>query len=58
MNNATVFGNYEDNLLGVLKEKSFIKLRAKTIIFATGSHEIPAIFKNNDLPGICINTRL
>ena len=54
MNNATVFGNYEDNLLGVLKEKSFIKLRAKTIIFATGSHEIPAIFKNNDLPGIML----
>ncbi|PPR42575.1 MAG: hypothetical protein CFH24_00434, partial [Alphaproteobacteria bacterium MarineAlpha6_Bin2] len=54
MNNASVFGNYENNLLGILKEKSFIKLRAKTVIFATGSHEFPATFENNDLPGIML----
>ena len=54
MNNASVFGDYENNLLGILKEKSFIKLRAKTVIFATGSHELPSTFENNDLPGIML----
>ena len=29
-------------------------MRAKTVIFATGSHELPSTFENNDLPGIML----
>jgi sarcosine oxidase subunit alpha len=30
------------------------KLRAKAVIVATGAYEQPAIFRNNDLPGIML----
>ena len=54
LTNATAFGLYEDNLLGILQDKSVIKLRADSIIVATGAKQIPYIFRNNDLPGIML----
>ena len=54
INNASAFGNYENNLLGILKEEFFLKLRAKAVVFATGAHELPSTFENNDLPGIML----
>jgi sarcosine oxidase subunit alpha len=52
LRNSTCFGIYEDNLLGISKEKRLIKVRAKKIIVATGAFDRPYAFTNNDLPGI------
>jgi sarcosine oxidase subunit alpha len=49
---ATCFGIYEDNYLGIAKDKTLVKVRAKKIILCTGSFERPYAFTNNDLPGI------
>ena len=54
MSNATVFGLYQDNLLGILAGDWRITLRAKCVVVATGAHEIPLLFQNNDLPGIML----
>ena len=54
LNNANAFGLYEGNLLGILQGKRVIKLRADSIIVATGAKQIPYIFRNNDLPGIML----
>ncbi len=54
LNDSSVFGAYEDNLLGIRKNESFIKLRSKSLVIATGAHEIPPAFVNNDLPGVML----
>ena len=54
MANATVFGFYQDNLLGILDEYTLTRLRAKRVVLATGSYETPVLFEDNDLPGIML----
>ena len=56
ISNATVFGFYEGNLLGVICDDRIIKLRAQRIVVATGSYEIPLVFDGNDLPGVILGT--
>ena len=56
LNNSTVFGIYEGNLLGITSNDSMLKLRAKQIIVSTGSYEIPLTFDRNDLPGVMLST--
>ncbi len=50
--NASVIGYYENNLLAILQQDKLLKIRAKSIIFATGASENTIAFPNNDLPGI------
>ncbi len=52
--NATVFGLYQDNLLGVLSGDTMLRVRAKRVILATGSIESPILFEDNDRPGIML----
>ena len=52
MSGATIFGCYQDNLLGILRGQEMVKLRAKQVVMATGSYDVPAPFKNNDLSGV------
>lgn len=53
MLNTTAVGFYEDNVVTALKdEKEYFKIRAKSIICATGAFEKSLAFPNNDLPGI------
>ena len=54
LNNANAFGLYEGNLLGILQGKRVIKLRAESVIVATGAKQIPYVFRDNDLPGIML----
>ena len=54
LNSASAFGLYEGNLLGILQGKRVIKLRAESVIVATGAKQIPYVFRNNDLPGIML----
>ncbi len=55
---AVAFGLYESNLIGVMPGRKMIRLRADQIVVATGSHEYPAVFQNNDLPGVFLGRGL
>jgi len=52
LKNATCFGIYEGNLLGISRGERLFKVRAKKIVVCTGCFERPYSFANNDLPGI------
>ena len=45
-------GWYEDNWLALIAGDRLYRTRARHIILATGTIEQPAVFQNNDLPGI------
>lgn len=49
-------GWFADNWLAIMCKQRLIKLRAKSVVAATGSIEQPAVFRNNDLPGIMLGT--
>ena len=55
---ATAFGLYEGNLLGIHCGSSVVKLRAGSIVVATGSYEAPLTFDRNDLPGVMLSSGL
>ena len=52
ISDATVFGLYESNLLGLTQGNRLIKLRAKQVVISTGAHERFSVFQNNDIPGV------
>lgn len=52
LTNATCSGWFPDNWLSVAGENRLYKIRARRIVLATGSVEQPAVFRNNDLPGV------
>ena len=54
LNNATVFGLYQDNLLAIDTGAGLARLRAKGVVLATGAQESPLLFENNDLPGVML----
>ena len=49
---ATVLGLYKDKVATVSYQNEYLKIKAKTIIVATGASEKFLAFENNDLPGI------
>jgi sarcosine oxidase subunit alpha len=49
---TTAFGLYEGNLLAAVQGERLLKIRAGQIIVCTGSRQPPALFHNNDLPGV------
>lgn len=51
---TVVAGCYADFWLALVDDKRLTKLRARTIVVATGCHELPAVFGNNDLPGVML----
>ena len=53
---AAVIGWYTDNWLAVVREKRMFKLRAKSLVVATGCWEQPIVFRNNDLPGVMLGS--
>ncbi|MCH8222862.1 MAG: (2Fe-2S)-binding protein, partial [Chloroflexi bacterium] len=54
LSGASAFGFYQGNLLAVLRGYEAIQLRAGRVVIATGAHEVPMQFKNNDLPGVML----
>ena len=52
MTSATCTGWYADNWLAVSRGNRLHKVRAKTVIACTGGTSQPAVFRNNDQPGI------
>ena len=51
---STAFGLYEDNLLGILAPNRLVKLRAASVVVATGAIEQPLVFDANDRPGVML----
>jgi sarcosine oxidase subunit alpha len=64
---STVFGLYDDNFVGALERcydgfgtadgpvrQRLWKIRAEHVVLATGAHERPLLFANNDRPGIML----
>jgi sarcosine oxidase subunit alpha len=55
---ATAFGHYEQNLVLIAQRLDnggrLWQVRAKRVVLATGAHERPLIFANNDRPGIML----
>ncbi len=49
---AIANGWYTDNFIPVMQGNRLYKLRAKSVVVATGSYEQPLVFRNNDLPGV------
>lgn len=49
-------GWYEDNWLPLIKGDRLYRTRAREVILATGAIGQPAIFRNNDLPGIMLGS--
>ncbi|RWI17996.1 MAG: FAD-dependent oxidoreductase [Mesorhizobium sp.] len=45
-------GWYEDNWLPLIQGNRLYRTRAREVVLATGAIEQPAVFRNNDLPGI------
>ena len=61
--NATCFGLYEGRLLGIAHREPgapaaqrLTQLRTERIVVATGAHEVPLLFQNNDLPGVMLSS--
>ena len=65
LDNTTAFGVYDDNLVGLAERAGDLqgspseyqprqrlwKVRAKSMLLASGAHERPIAYANNDLPG-------
>jgi sarcosine oxidase, subunit alpha len=55
---ATAFGHYDQNLVLIAQRSAgggrLWQVRAKRVVIATGAHERPLIFANNDRPGIML----
>jgi len=56
MLDAVCNGWYADNWLPVIRGRRLYKVRAGEIVMCTGAMEQPAVFRNNDLPGIMMSS--
>ncbi len=54
--NTTVLGVYQDNWLAAVSGARLFKVRARSIVVATGAVERPLPFANNDLPGVMLGS--
>ncbi|WP_241550282.1 2Fe-2S iron-sulfur cluster-binding protein [Acidithiobacillus sulfuriphilus] len=49
-------GYYTDHWIALVDDKKMTKLRAEAVVIAAGSFEQPAVFRNNDLPGVVLGS--
>ncbi|MBW4539430.1 MAG: (2Fe-2S)-binding protein [Myxacorys chilensis ATA2-1-KO14] len=47
-------GYYDDHWVPLVGRNYLSKMRAESVIVATGVYEQPAVFRNNDLPGVML----
>ena len=47
-------GYYTDHWLPLIEDQRMTKMRARAVIVASGAFEQPAVFHNNDLPGVML----
>lgn len=53
---AYAAGYYPDHLIPVVEASGITKVRAKSIIVASGAFEQPPVFRYNDLPGVMLGS--
>lgn len=53
---TTVLGRWEENWLSAERGHLLLKIRAQSVVVATGAVEQPFVFENNDLPGIMLSS--
>jgi sarcosine oxidase subunit alpha len=53
---AQAAGWYSDHWVAVVDDQRLTKLRAKALLVASGCTDQPAVFRNNDLPGVMLGT--
>jgi len=56
LSGAVCTGAFADNWFAVVRDRRLYKLRAKASVIATGALEQPAVFRNNDLPGVMLGS--
>ncbi|HLO77771.1 MAG TPA: FAD-dependent oxidoreductase, partial [Magnetospirillum sp.] len=56
LSDAVCQGLFADNWLSVTRGNRLFKVRATSVVVATGAHEQPAVFRGNDLPGIMLGS--
>jgi sarcosine oxidase subunit alpha len=49
-------GYYADHWVALIEPERMTKVRAGAVVFATGVIEQPAVFRNNDLPGVLLGS--
>ncbi len=47
-------GYYADHWVPLVDDDALTKMRAKSVVVASGAFEQPAVFRNNDLPGVML----
>lgn len=53
-NSTQVAGCYADHWYALTTDTHMTKLRARAVVIASGAIEQPAVFQNNDLPGVML----
>lgn len=53
---AYAAGYYPDHLIPIVEAGGITKVRAKTVIVASGAFEQPPVFRYNDLPGVMLGS--
>ena len=56
LTNARCTGWFDDNWLSIATKQRLLKLRSQYVVIASGSFEQPAVFRNNDLPGVMLGS--
>lgn len=54
MTGTCAAGYYTDHWIPLVAGDVLTKMRAKSVVVASGAYEQPAVFRNNDLPGIML----
>jgi sarcosine oxidase subunit alpha len=54
LTSTTAAAYYADYWIPLVDEQKMTKMRAKSVVVATGAFEQPAVFRNNDLPGVML----
>ncbi|MDI1309436.1 MAG: 2Fe-2S iron-sulfur cluster-binding protein [Methylotenera sp.] len=56
MSGSYAAGYYPDHLIPIVSEAGINKVRAKSVIVASGAFEQPPVFRYNDLPGVMLGS--
>jgi len=56
LGHTTVTGWYKDHWLAAVRKNQLFKIRVRATLIATGAYERPALFENNDLPGVVLGS--
>ena len=56
MTDAVCNGWFTDNWLPIIRGNRLHKVRAREVVLAAGALEQPAVFRNNDLPGVMMGS--